>query len=478
MANNRLHGSLSDEIASLQALTLLDLHGNTLKSLPHGLGACTKLRSLNVAENQLSSLPWLAVQHLPLVELLASKNSLNGVLIPAEVEELGSLQILDVSQNAIVSLTASSSLSLPNIQQVLVSGNRLKALPGLARWTSLLILAAQGNDISTLPDGFTALTRIRNADFTGNALKVVDEHVGLMDSLEVLRLASNPLRERRFLSMSTPDLKLELHTRLAPASEDKTQESRNAMGDSLSVSDGPVPHTTSTAWPIKSGGLLDCSSSALDDDLLARHLESILTSHAVRAVDLNRNLLTTIPNSLSLSTSLSSLNLSHNALGGAGAGAGTRMLTAPLDLPRLQTLNLSSNALPSLEPLLSHLSAPALSSLDISCNRIASLPHSLRVSHFPSLTILLAGDNAISGDLTIELVSGLVELDVQNNNIDSLDPRLGLLKASGLQKLEVRGNRFRVPGWRVLEKGTGPLLEWLKGRMPEEELEQAENAGL
>jgi len=71
--------------------------------------------------------------------------------------------------------------------------------------------------------------------------------------------------------------------------------------------------------------------------------------------------------------------------------------------------------------------------------------------------------------LEFDSVRGLQVLDVSNNNIDSLPPKLGLLGTeshgsggSALRRLEVAGNSFRVPRWEIVAKGTEAVLEWLK----------------
>jgi len=35
-----------------------------------------------------------------------------------------------------------------------------------------------------------------------------------------------------------------------------------------------------------------------------------------------------------------------------------------------------------------------------------------------------------------------------------------------LTSFDVAGNRFRVPNWQVLGKGTEAVLTWLRGRIP------------
>lgn len=54
-------------------------------------------------------------------------------------------------------------------------------------------------------------------DFASNDLKSVDEQIANMECLELLNLTGNPLRERRFLTMSTDVLKRELARRIGLA---------------------------------------------------------------------------------------------------------------------------------------------------------------------------------------------------------------------------------------------------------------------
>jgi hypothetical protein len=86
--------------------------------------------------------------------------------------------------------------------------------------------------------------------------------------------------------------------------------------------------------------------------------------------------------------------------------------------------------------------------------------------------------------LTFEAVQGLQVLDVSNNDIDSLPPKIGLLGAerspknwgngSALRRFEVAGNKFRVPRWQVVAKGTDSILEFLRDRVPLSELPEWE----
>ena len=207
----------------------------------------------------------------------------------------------------------------------------------------------------------------------------------------------------------------------------------------------------------------------------------IAGDYKIKTIELHHNSFNEIPASIAFfSHTLTSLNLSHNGF------TSDTWLRDTLDLPNLIELNLSSNTFDSLSPLLRFLTAPQLSKLDISFNRMTSLPtpqsqDGTLGATFPMLSILLASNNRLR-ELSAESVKGIRLLDVQSNEIERLDPKLGLLGIDRkgerrLEKFEVAGNRFRVPNWRVIEKGTEGVLEWCRGRLGPEDLEVVNTDG-
>ncbi|PGH11449.1 hypothetical protein AJ80_07129 [Polytolypa hystricis UAMH7299] len=471
LANNNLEGGLTAGIGSLNRLEILDLRNNALTKLPDTLSSLVSLRLLNVAENQLSSLPSDAFRSLRLVELNAQKNRLKGHLFPTSINRLETLQVLDIANNSLEALSATDDLSLPNLQQLLIDGNRMKKLPNVYSWQSLISLTAANNDISEIPEGLSELTRVKVIDFTANSLTKLDVRIGLMDSLTSFRIANNPLREPRFLSLDTEELKRDLRNRCEPEVQ-ANEETDGSVQTEFTLA--PESPSASHAWRIKSGGVLDLSSADFDD-LDPSELETALSSssYEMRCLYLHHNRFLRIPVSgLSLiAHSLTDLDLSHNPLDSSD------LITTSLSLPHLQNLTLSSTGLKSLEPLQAYLSAPALTFLDVSNNRLSGPLPFVRYS-YPNLITFLASDNQIDS-LEFDAVQGLQVLDVSNNNVDALPPRLGLLggesssnRGPGLRRFEVAGNSFRVPRWQVVAKGTEAILEWLKNRITDEELKE------
>lgn len=510
LANNHLTGPLNPCLTSLSALEILDIHGNKLSALPSNIENLSRLRVLNLSENSFESLPFEGLSKLPLTELDLKKNQLSGTLIQEPIGSLPTLQTLDVSVNRLMRLVpADSSINLPVVHTLTLSMNRLQELPDMATWTSLLTLAADTNNISSIPLSFTSLEKVRQADFSSNDIRVVPPEISRMDSLTLLRLSGNPLRDKKFASASTDDIKEALSTRLEPPppyQEPAGQEpittmisqldiekkqnstttinaddadSRSEGDDDFATPPTSAPHSPARSraqtlvretWPVNSGGLLDRSrteSSSLSPEMCAE----LSRSYQIRQAQLHHNLLSAFPGSLQFfSQTLTSLSLSHNKI------AGEAYLTEDLSLPALTELNMSSNTITSLGPLTKFLKAPALEKIDVSLNRLSTLPLDLKQS-FPSLKVLIASNNQLT-ELDPAAIKGLKVVDVSSNDIGHLDPRLGLLGGKdGLERLEVAGNRFKVPKWNILERGTAATMKWLRGRVPAEEMEEwrAEN---
>ncbi|EFX00602.1 conserved leucine-rich repeat protein [Grosmannia clavigera kw1407] len=529
LGGNLFYGPLDPCFAKLENLESADLHGNNISVLPVTVGNMAKLRILNISENNFESLVFEPLSKLPLTELIVRKNKLSGVLIEDAVSSLPHLQVLDVSSNQITHIVSGSrtdSLEMPKLHNLCVSMNRLQVLPDVSKWSSLVTLAADENNISSVPSGFETLPSLRHADFSSNDIRVIPSEIGRMESLAQLRLGGNPLRDKKFCTATTDEIKSVLAGRLEPEPEadgkqmagkgldltaDELQDELRDAVTELSVKTssqsrrrssnvGPgmddnmsegrsedvfatpptsAPHTPARSrshtisnqlWPVKVGGILDRSetgSAALNPLVASR----VAQEHQVREMHLQRNMFTALPDSLSFfAETLAVLSLARNALSGESY-LGDGGASEGLDLPVLRELNLSSNHITGLMPLVRQLRAPSLRKLDVSVNRVAMLPAGgqLRAA-FPELSVLLASDNRLS-ELDPESIRGLRIVDVTNNDIEHLNPRLGLLGGvGGLERLDVLGNRFRVPRFNVLERGTEATLRWLRGRVPVAEM--------
>jgi Leucine-rich repeat (LRR) protein len=450
LAENDLAGMLSQSIANLSQLEVLDVANNRLIGLPAELRELTQLRTLNVADNQLRSVPMELFASTSLVDFTATKNRLEGTFFT--IQSVPHLQELRLSGNALTALAESDDLNVPVLKHLDLSANRLSSLPDMTSWASLGTLLLGENKVSTFPEGFFSLRQLRIADFTANDISKVDERIALMDALENLTLAANPIRERKFLTMSTDDMKRDLHARLQPE-EIATGPDED---DEFQVeAEGPE---VSNGWTVTPSGTLDLASKSVSD-FDEDSLVALAETNDIRQINLQDNLLQTIPLSFGQIAFLTILDLSKNSI--------SNPLTSRLELLKLRELRLAGNKLNSLTPLTAHLTAPSLQSIDISQNRLTGSLPGLHDA-FPALIALIASDNAII-DVPPESISGLKIVNLSNNNIERLDPRIGL-HAGTLTSLIVEGNKFRVPNYQVLSKGTDAILSWLKDKIPRESM--------
>lgn len=445
LADNDLEGPFPASLSELSLLEILELQGNRLNSLPPEIRALTHLRTLNISDNRLADLPNELFTSVPIVELVASKNSFTGAFF--DVDTVPHLQNLQLSSNSLTDFCLSGTILLPALKYLDLSGNRLSALPDMSSWTSLTTLLVGENQLSSLPEGFLSLQQLRNADFTANNLNKLDERIALMEGLENLTLAANPLRDRKFLTMNTEDIKRDLLSRIEPATVDNDLETTETP-------DKSAVGGTDNGWKLTPSGTLDLSFQNLtevDEEGVAAFAET----NDVRQLYLQQNYLPGIPSVTAQLSFLTVLDLSKNNI--------VIPLEHSLQLTKLRELRLNGNKMRSLEPITSLLSAPGLQHLDVSNNQISGSLPVLRDS-FPELMRFMAGDNSID-EVSAESLQGLKIVNLSNNDIARLEPEIGL-HAGTLTSLDVEGNKFRVPNYAILRKGTDAILTWLRDKIP------------
>lgn len=461
IAENMLSGPLEIAENMFPMLHTLDIQGNKVFAIKgESLANLRSLKSLNCAGNLIKTLPWDVLATLPATTVNASKNRLSGTLFPMTLK-LENIRSLDVSYNALEEVSK-SDLELPSMQHLNLSGNRFGRLPSMSNCTELHTLLASENQIAEIPDGFQDLASLKSADFGQNNIKNVNTGIAVMENLTNLILVGNPLREKRYLKMSTTEMKQHLANKL----EAKQPE---AEGSATAATT-----TSTTAARFKAcNGVLDLSSQALTS-INMDDLDFEDSDGPVHTVRLSNNDLAIFPMQLlthpAVKYSVRSLDMSHNPLTSSG------YLSTEVFLPSLKSLYVVSTGLASLDSLTTYLKAPELEELNISCHRLAGHVPWVR-AWWPNCTTLLATDNWFSS-VDTEGIRGLEVLDIRNNEIEVLPPKLGLLgnfvgspKESGrLKVLEVSGNKFRMPRLAIVEKGTEAILRDLRRMIPDDEV--------
>ncbi|XP_012532040.2 leucine-rich repeat-containing protein 15 [Monomorium pharaonis] len=393
------------------AVENLDLSSNHLNEITEEINRLVELHYLNLAKNQLSSLP----------------NNL---------EELRNLRRLDLSDNIIVNTAAIASISqLPSLAVLYISRNQLPDLKGL---TSEVLQAVDAGHcyIKELGNAsLSGLSALTTLSLVGNPLKNIESPVSrtlrwldmsdctlnylLPDTfsgfpeLEELRLANNPTLaySTRYETLQHPKLKkldvsrcnLDRPGLHGLPSLTHARLSRNTirlLPDRIFAKNKQLTHVylnannlerlnASTFEGLAKLEVLDLSANSFEEV----HALAFQDNIELRLLNLSYNSLRRFPD---LSSSVMTLDLSYNLI--------SRLRADSLEgMPMIRSLNLKVNHLQSLPR---RLSSRALKILDVQRNRLVEL-HNDTFIELPSLQKL---------DLSGNRLTEAMDPDVFRNN--------------------------------------------------------------
>lgn len=461
LSHNGLAGAINLSTIGTDQLRILNLHDNQIDEIELSRGQVATLQKLDLSKNHLTKLPWDALAACDLVELNAAQNRLDGIAFAEALGGYQKLAALDLSCNAFSSLDPVAS-DFESLETCLMQSNQLTELPDISGWQLLKVLHLSNNKLVEVPTSLYGLSKVTHVDLGRNDIMMIDARLSTMGSLATLTLAGNPLREPRYLTMSTENLKLDLSKRLESPGEWSVSAHTNSAQKTPCSSDS---QRTNTPAHKATGGILDLSNCGLS----LVDLNLIDLSTPVHTLRLTNNDLRALPVELLrhplLKQSLRLLDISHNPLHPVD------YLTNQIDLPELRSLYVVSTGLTSLEAMFSNLKAPRLNELNISCHRLTGPIPPVRATYRECST-LSASDNWFSS-ISVESIKGLEVVDIRNNQIDHLPPIIGLLgthhgmrEPGKLRTFEVAGNPFRVPRVSVVEKGAEAILKDLRRMIP------------
>ncbi|KAK0136080.1 PH domain leucine-rich repeat-containing protein phosphatase 1 [Merluccius polli] len=190
---NRL-SLLADRLERCQ-LEVLDVQHNQLTELPHNLFIkAQSLRYLNASANKLESLPPASLSEeslSTLQELYLTNNSLTDKCVPLLAGHVH-LRVLHLAFNQLQTFAASKLAGLEQLEELEVSGNRLRAVPTtVLSCRRLHTLAAHSNCITVFPE-VLQLPEIKCVDVSCNEIAEVSLPETLPAKLQELDLTGNP----------------------------------------------------------------------------------------------------------------------------------------------------------------------------------------------------------------------------------------------------------------------------------------------
>lgn len=163
-------------LGGLSSLLQLSLTENQLESLPEKVGSLQRLRLLDVSRNSLTSLP-AALFHLSALQtLILAHNSLTDSSFPTNLQTkepvLPSLHQLDVASNQLTSLPAFLSHT-PHLAELRAAHNSLGSLDSslIRNMASLRLLEAHNNQLLALPYELAQCSKLKSLQLEGNPLK-------------------------------------------------------------------------------------------------------------------------------------------------------------------------------------------------------------------------------------------------------------------------------------------------------------------
>jgi hypothetical protein len=144
LGGNGLQGALAFSIGDLVCLESLNVAHNDLKSLPKSLGNCAKLRVLGLRSNALTTLPDCVGDLAQLESLFLTDNRLTE--LPATMGKLTKLRKLQAASNCLRTLPGELFEGALELEMVRVPCNRIDHLPpAMGRHPKLCWLSLAGN---------------------------------------------------------------------------------------------------------------------------------------------------------------------------------------------------------------------------------------------------------------------------------------------------------------------------------------------
>lgn len=171
----------------------VDASNNKIASLPPSIGTLVNLQRLTLTSNALVTLPDELARCVNLRTLVLDRNAISHV--PDSVlAALTKLQTLSLAHNKLTTMPSVSSLV--KLEKLSVAGNALASLPhGVSKCASLEELDASDNPIRAIDPSLGALTRLRVLNVDGTLVNGVPPEVFIgCASLVTMSLHGCPVR--------------------------------------------------------------------------------------------------------------------------------------------------------------------------------------------------------------------------------------------------------------------------------------------
>ncbi|GBP92905.1 Chaoptin [Eumeta japonica] len=349
-----------------------------------------ELQHLDISMSNLEIVPESALDGLRLQTLVLVANKLSHIEPHAFSSMATTLASLDLGYNEFTEIPQQSLKDLKVLNWLNLQNNKISALGPDVRWhgaeESLTSLSLGNNQLTQLrPQAFTSLRRLLQLDLEGNHLRSISQD-SLPQSLTLLKLSNNFLHEfscNLFHHLSRLQAVHLRHNAIDFDNNATCSTNRTKRLDKLDLSNNNLNDSSEIGflWGFQTRQIiLDLNELSFVPRVVyaSGHVEKLSISYnklvgvhrdvfvalrnCLEHLELEHNRLVEVPDSLGDAIRLRHLSLSYNRL--------TGLYRLP---PRLHSLSLAGNFLPSVPRALRTIDAASLRYLDLSYNRISHL---------------------------------------------------------------------------------------------------------
>lgn len=337
LAQNRLTGTIPNEIGDLTALRWLKLSNNALSgSLPASIGNLTLLNSLEISSTSVSGLipPQLGnLNRLQVLNLAGCKltgpipseltsltnltylnlgsNLLTGTL-PPELGQLTRLKYLSIWKNQLTGSLPAELGNLSLLTEFHISANQFSGtIPeSISSWTNLTEFSISENLFEgALPDAVISFTKLTALRINDNKFTSIPDAIGNLTLLQAIDAKNNllttlPASVAQLTALYRLDL---INNRLTTLPE---------MGEMPALYDLRLNNNLIEKLPESFGSFTKLYDLYLGNNLLTELPSSFENLTKLRMVALTGNRLTTIPVSFCFLSSLKELYINNNQISG------------------------------------------------------------------------------------------------------------------------------------------------------------------
>lgn len=178
LSYNKISSLSNAAVTNLKLLENVDLSGNKLTALPTGAKNWTKAKKLDLSGNAMTQIP---TGSIPYMKALTTLNLANNALA-------NNTSALKTKLDKLKSLTKLTTLDL--------SGNKLTAFPTtpIGAMTKLQYLYLQKNSLTSIPSTIGKLTALKVLDASDNKITKLDAAISKCTKITKMNLANNKLK--------------------------------------------------------------------------------------------------------------------------------------------------------------------------------------------------------------------------------------------------------------------------------------------